>query len=346
MQIVLPGALPDPREARELASHLPDTAPTLVHWLQQSRAVITAADPARAGCTAYEQWLLKSRGFTPDTGQNLSAGLGPLWGSPALAGNPPPSSCHDTAAWPNQTQNAEYTEAAPPYLAEPRQAIWLAELVHVAPSRDGAALLPARDLAITPGQSVALFQSAQSLMEESGFTAYPSGPQHWRLDLHQHSGSPSASPALVAMTAVNDWWPQDIAARPWRRLVNELQMLWFEHPVNQARAAQGLAPINSLWLFGGARPEQFPAAAQIMPCRVCDNLLAPSLKHDWGGWIGALKELEHTVFQPLAQRRITPELVLTGRDRIAELRPARFRSWTHWLPGSRDAWRIWWSPRN
>src|SRR3546814_7815221 len=89
MRIVLPGALPDPREARELTTYLASTAPTLLGWLQRGRATATPADPADAGCTPLEQWQLAVCGFQPQTGQNLAAGLGPLLAADATEPNQP-----------------------------------------------------------------------------------------------------------------------------------------------------------------------------------------------------------------------------------------------------------------
>ena len=43
----------------------------------------------------------------------------------------------------------------------------------------------------------------------------------------------------------------------WRVLGNDIQVLLHNHPVNQARVAKGAAPVNGLWLWGGAR---FPHA--------------------------------------------------------------------------------------
>jgi hypothetical protein len=316
MQIVLPGALPDPQEARELTSYLPKTAPTLLRWLEQGRARTIAADPALAGCTPYEQWQLAARGFRPNDGQNLSAGLGPLLADPAITDGDP---------------------------------VWLVELVHVSPSRDGATLLPARELAITPEQSVALFESAQGLFADTGFSLSPSSVTQWRIALPPDFAPLGASPTMVSISAVNDWWPQDITARPWRRLVNEMQMLWFEHPVNQARYQHGLLPINSLWLFGGASRQQFHgnSHASLVPesVRAHDDLFAFSITRDWGGWLAALARLEADVFLPLAQGK-APDLVLTGTDRIVEITPSTMQRWTQWLPGSHQAWRKWWSPQN
>ncbi len=312
MQIVLPGALPAAREARELTSYLQEAAPTLLRWLEESRATTILADPAQTGCTPYEQWHLAARGFKLKAGQNLSAGLAPLWAATATNSSEP---------------------------------VWLAELVHVSPSRDGAALLPARELVITPEQSVALFESARSLFDDTDFTLHPDSTERWRIGLPPGFAPRCASPSLVSISSVNEWWPQDISSRPWRRLLNELQMLWFEHPVNQERYRQNLVPINSLWLFGGASTDQLNQADPAAAVHTYDQLLGPSLSQDWNGWLLALKQLEATVFLPLATGA-SPELVLTGSDRIIEVRPAALARWARWLPGNRQAWRKWWSPQN
>jgi len=308
MRIVLPGALPDPAAARALLPHLQQAAPTLLGWLARSRASVQPANLA-AGCTAHEQWQLRERGFRPEPGQNLGAGLGPLW-----AAGPPDD--------------------------EP---VWLAELVHVSPTQSGAAMLPAQDLHITTEQSVALFESAQTLFAGSGFALLRDGDHRWRLRPPAELALQSASPALVGATSVNDWWPQDDSARPWRRLVNELQMLWFDHPVNLARQAQGLPPVNSLWLFGGARHGQLDEN-KAADTRTCDALQAPFAAQDWAGWLAALAELEAQVFQPLARQGTQPGLVLIGHERFATLTPNTLGRWKQWLPGSRDTWRKWWSP--
>ena len=46
-------------------------------------------------------------------------------------------------------------------------------------------------------------------------------------------------------------------ARHWRRLLAEIEMILYSHPVNQQREARGELPVNSLWLWGaGAMPER------------------------------------------------------------------------------------------
>jgi hypothetical protein len=333
MQIVLPGALPDPAEARELTEHVQKAAPTLVRWLRYGQARIVTCDTANNACTPYEQWLLARNGFTASPGQNLSCGLGPLLAQQS-AGTPPGG------------QDGGPTDGNTGHAAN--APVWQAELVHIAPSRDGAALLPARDIAIEPDQSVALFQAAQPLFTDSGFNIAHTSTAHWQVVPQDREALPaSVSPTLVGLTSVNDWWPQDTATRSWRRLVNELQMCWFEHPVNQARARQGLPDINSLWVFGGASPAQFHSSAkqrrQARP-QIHFELVAAHTRHDWSGWLAALADLEERLFKPLDND--IPALVLAGNDRYVELRPRALRQFTRWLPGAGNTWRNWWSPHN
>jgi hypothetical protein len=57
--------------------------------------------------------------------------------------------------------------------------------------------------------------------------------------------------------------PKGAEAARWHRVFNEIQMLLFAHPVNEAREARGELPVNSLWLWGGGvnAPLQKPYAS-------------------------------------------------------------------------------------
>ncbi len=280
--------------------------------MQTARAHVQQADPLTTGCTTYEQWRLDSLGFRPHAGQMLAAGLAPLWAEGDIAAD---------------------------------EAVWLAELVHVSPSRDGAILLPANDVHIKTEESAALFQSAQDLFPDSGFELMTPGRTRWRVQPPSSFQSRCASPSQVALTSVNAWWPQEDSARPWRRLVNELQMLWFDHEVNLTRQEVGLPPINSLWLFGGASLDQFETL-ETGDAQAHDDLLKPFLAQDWSSWSDALAHLERTVFASLDGQGARPDLILTGTDRIVKLTPATWQRWTRWMPGRQNTWRNWWSPQD
>jgi len=303
MQIVLPGALPDPAQMRALNAHLDRAAPTLQRWRSRGRAHHTPAAAAQTHCTAYEQWRLTRRGFVPDPGQHLAAGLGPLLAQSPSSGVSPTSD----------------------------DPLWLAELVHIALASDGAALIPARRLDIRAQDSQALFASAQAVCEGSGFTLQPHNATHWRVVPSEPMMLRCASPELVAASSVHEWWPQDAQARAWRKVFNTLQMHWFDHPVNRTRAARDLLPINGLWLFGGARPAQLPPEPA-QDLRVYDSLYDPWQQKDWGAWLEALADLERTVFAPLA--RAPDSLVLIGHAQVTDVRPAAglHRVW-RWFSG-------------
>ncbi|HEX7388024.1 MAG TPA: hypothetical protein VF285_12225 [Castellaniella sp.] len=303
MHIVLPGALPDPEVAADLAPHLTQHAPTLAQWFLYGAVQETASAAAQTWCTPVEHWMLGARGFTPSQAEHISAGLGPL--------------------------RAQASDDDP---------VWLAELIHMSPSRDGAALLTADTLNITTEHSEALLASAQEFAQDADLHFSLESPTTWRVHGAALQGLACASPALVAVSSVNDWWPQEAAARPWRRLINTLQMAWYEHPVNQTRAQEGLAPINSLWLYGGARPSQLqhplPQDLQLEPA-----LSSYATRQDWGGWLQALAALEQECFAPLAKN--PPTLILTGRDRFLSVTvPARW-----WQRLKARDWRRWWCNR-
>lgn len=303
MHIVISGAWPDPEVAAELATHLAQRAPTLARWLSLGKAVTTHCPAADTWCTPLECWLLQARGFATTQAEHISAGLGPL--------------------------RADVPDDEP---------VWLAELVHMSPSRDGAALLPADTLAITAEQSSSLLLTAREQLEDSGLRLEALRPDTWRVHWPEPVQLACASPALVAISAVNDWWPQDAVARPWRRLVNSLQMAWFEHPVNQARLEAGLAPVNSLWLYGGARTSQLtrPLPADL---RIETSLQGFAAAQDWGSWIEALAQLERDHLA--AQAKDNPTLILTGRDRYATVAVQH-----GWLARWRTQdWRRWWCNR-
>jgi hypothetical protein len=318
MHIVLPGFLPDLRDARQLANYLPETAPTLMRWCAQGRAHVTAVDPATALCTADEFWQLQTRGFRALPGQHVSAGLGPMLAACAQESG--------SAPW-----------------IKPDQPVWLAELVHVAPSRDGAVLIPAAQLDITLKQSAALLESTQDLLAETPFSLQQCRVDQWLVSPPGHYAPACASPLLVSQGSINDWWTQDLEGRPWRRLVNELQMLWFDHPVNQQRARQNLPAINSLWLFGGARPEQLAHQAATEHLHIFDEFRESSQRQDWGNWLQALKRLDAEVFTDIA---VLPHIIMTGSDRIIEVTPHTPSRWRSLLPGRRENWRTWWSHQN
>ncbi|OZI70685.1 hypothetical protein [Bordetella genomosp. 12] len=309
MHIVIPGALPDLAVASELARHLPEHAPTFSRWLTLGQATTARFDPQTHGCTAYEGWQLQAAGFHAEAGQPLGAGLGPM-----LAG------VHSGS-----------------------QPVWLGELVHLALGADTASLLDPDLMDLRPEEGAALYEAIAPLLADGEFSAEMIHPQRWRLSLPAAMAPRPASPHAVAGDRLQHWWTQDAASRPWRRLLNEMQMAWYEHPVNEARAARGAPPINALWLYGGARPWQ-PVPHEALVYTELDALARAA---DWGGWLRALAALDAEHLKPLADAAGQPlrplELTMLGRDRRAGITLKPRAGLLKLLPARKHHWNSWWS---
>lgn len=72
----------------------------------------------------------------------------------------------------------------------------------------------------------------------------------WFLRLAQNPNIQTHAPEAALNKAVGAYLPTGEGAMQWAKFTNEIQMLLFEHPVNQAREAKGLPAINSIWCYG------------------------------------------------------------------------------------------------
>ena len=74
---------------------------------------------------------------------------------------------------------------------------------------------------------------------------------HWYLRVEREPDIGTTPLAQVAGHDIRAHLPQGAEALRWHTLLNEIQMLLFDHPVNQAREARGDWLINSVWPWGG-----------------------------------------------------------------------------------------------
>jgi hypothetical protein len=71
---------------------------------------------------------------------------------------------------------------------------------------------------------------------------------------------PVETDALRASEPIGPRLPRGAHGATWRRWLSEMQMLLHEHPVNQRREAEGLAPVTGIWMSaGGALPRALRA---------------------------------------------------------------------------------------
>jgi hypothetical protein len=312
MEIVIPGGLPPPPYDRELAKWFAERAPRLLAWFEHAQASSADFDPSANGCTAYEAWQLRYAGAPDVQGQPIGAALGP-WLAGAVAG--------------------------------PDEPVWVADLVHFSLGTDRASLLDPDEMDLRPAESEALIATAQPWFEGTGFALDALSAKRCRIHLPEGIAPRSNSPRMLAGQPLDAWWQLDTAMRPWRRLLNEIQMAWHDHPVNDERAARGVPPVNGLWLYGGARA--WTPAAPSPATHVIESLQRPYAAGDWSAWLDALAALDAHHILPLSGADGLPlqpvTLLLLGERRSVRLTINPRGRLLRWLPAHKKNWKSWWS---
>lgn len=128
---------------------------------------------------------------------------------------------------------------------------WLSvDPVQMIPDRDTLVLIPSEDLQISEEESKQLISTFNTHFAEDQVELIWARPNHWYLSIVQPVDIKTTSIDEVAYKSVNDYYPTGNAAQYWRQLLNETQMLFYSHPVNEARREKGWPEINSVWVWG------------------------------------------------------------------------------------------------
>jgi hypothetical protein len=114
---------------------------------------------------------------------------------------------------------------------------------------DHAVLFDAHTLKIDEAESIQLVELFNNHFAEDGLSLVRAARDQWFLRLHR-GGIETSHIANVVGRNVNLYMPSGDDASFWRSLLNETQMLFHSSEINVQRESRGLAPINSLWLWG------------------------------------------------------------------------------------------------
>ena len=214
---------------------------------------------------------------------------------------------------------------------------FMVQPAHVQLARTHMLLTDPRQLRLAEEDARALFDSARPCFEEMGATLLYARADLWFARVDAWTGLNTASPDAAIDQNLSDWLPQGESARSCRKLQNEIQMQWHEHPANQAREQRGQRVVNSVWVWGGADAAAAPAhnapapaalatagaavwlealvtpalrsatAAQLIahsaaaaPAAVLlDELIAPAVAGDWADWLSRMQRIEEEWCAPL-----------------------------------------------
>ena len=143
------------------------------------------------------------------------------------------------------------------------------KLCHLQVGADHILLLPPDDLGVDADTSGVLMQAMAPYFLEDGITLQPHGavPGTWLATGEPFRNLRSVSTDQVAGRRVTRAMLESAggSAAVLRRLQNEMQMLLYTHPANEARQQQRLLPINSFWVTGaGVLDAATPAAPHVL----------------------------------------------------------------------------------
>jgi hypothetical protein len=310
--LVLPFALPPPELAPDLVRAL--QAPGLAALLSRTSSDRpTVADPdARA--LPHELWLGREVGLSD--GRKLSFAAAAMHG----------------------------------FGLDPADGAWMiVHPAHIEISRTFLMMGDMRRLGLVESHSRALFDSAKPYFDDCGLALLYGDAHTWFMRADAWTALDTASPDAAGGMNLTDWLPLGERALDYRKLQNEVQMLWHQHPANVEREARGWPVINSFWPWGGADAGDVPSRAfactgsppwlsamarqhgpladllgSAEPLLYCDGRLAEAaLATDWAGWLQHMRQLDQDTFTPLLDAVKTgrlgkARLVLSHRNALAE----------------------------
>lgn len=190
--------------------------------------------------------------------------------------------------------------------------------VHLHVATNHLVLTDYRRLELAPADARELFTIAQRACTEAGCQLIAADPAIWLLRADSWHDLATSSPDAACGHNIDVWSPKGSAARAWRKLQNEIQMEWFQHPLQEQRQHHGLAVINGLWIWGGTRIDQ-PALATTPLLQapngtdwleqgdvaqrlvIIDDLSAAALAADWAVWAATMRQLDNDWFKPLCR---------------------------------------------
>ncbi|NML96946.1 regulator [Paraburkholderia sp. RP-4-7] len=150
---------------------------------------------------------------------------------------------------------------------DPGSATWACvQPVHVRIAHDHLVLIDPASLELSDDEASVLLAVARPLIEELGVRIEAPKPTRWYLSGDGFGTLAGASPLRASGRNIEIWLPHEAhsgeRSRTWMKLQNEVQMAWFEHPVNEAREARGMPAVNSIWFHaqGTAQPVKSPFA--------------------------------------------------------------------------------------
>ena len=131
-------------------------------------------------------------------------------------------------------------------------AYWLrADPVHLVLQRDCFSLGESMPLLVDAAHANSLVASLNQHFNQDGLMFLIGTSGAWYVRTEQMPTIKTSLPSVAAGKNIHQFLPQGLESSKWLAVLNEVQMLLFEHPANEARELFGELVVNSVWLSGG-----------------------------------------------------------------------------------------------
>lgn len=161
----------------------------------------------------------------------------------------------------------------------PQDKYWLcADPVHLQVNRDQLVLINDYAFSITKDEADELIATLNHHFAQDEIFFHAPYPTRWYIQSEKLSNLYFCSLKKATGKSIDKRLPQGIYEREFRALLNEIQMILFEHPINVAREQAGQLPINSIWFWGGGT--YTPLKLPVMDMVFTDDVLIKSLAQD------------------------------------------------------------------
>jgi hypothetical protein len=249
----------------------------------------------------------------------------------------------------------------------PNQEIACLQPVHLHATRDHLILMSQSQIDLTAKESSELLITALPFIEEDFQSPVLFHDQHyWFIP-----AGPFASLASYSVDQAHgrniDWWmPRDTneegVAKRWRKLQNEIQMLWHIGSINEEREQRGLPSINSIWISGIGKlsdvqaPQAITSSRQVYGEHPLLSGLAKYLNIPYNNivktgelagafaWLDQPETIWPVLSKALADKQLE-ELVLIDfpngkmRERIFTAKDLYKKSWVFWKKAEPLTWK-------
>ena len=227
--------------------------------------------------------------------------------------------------------------------------------VHIHIARDHMVMTDPRRLYYSEEEARALFDAAKEMCDDLGKTLMYGDKKTWFLRADDWASLQTASLDAAAGHNMDIWIAKGEHEIAWRKLQNEIQMLWHIHPVNQRRDEAGQNTINSVWLHSGSGQlyelncqfgqhdfVSWSKQADAKRSVIIEHLLEPALNSDWGTWFEQMNQLEQAWFAPAlealqSQQIKSLRLVLSDGQSLTEITCQAPQAWKFWRKPSLES---------